>query len=366
MLAAEVEGILGRAPEVVAGGVLVRGPPETALRLALWSRVAGQVLVRLGVVRATSLQELQAHAASLPWKEFATWGQPMEVRCTLDGAPIRRPDAAAHKIELAARDALRGPSLASRRPKSPARFLGRWEGPRVTVSAEVSVDSLHRRGYRQQTAKAPLRENLGAACLLAAGWSPAEPLVDPLCGSGTFAIEAAWMATRRAPGLDVEVLAAHWPCLPSGTWERLRSEAAAARVTTSAVIVAGDRDPGAVAATRGNAERAGVAGLIRLRHADVAEPWPLPPGSSGLVIVNPPYGQRVGPAALPALHGAYRHISQALEARFAGWRLAVVCPDKALARRLGDVHPLVTFPHGGSPVTLWVGSVRAPVAPTAE
>jgi putative N6-adenine-specific DNA methylase len=225
----------------------------------------------------------------------------------------------------------------------------------ATVSADVGGGLLHRRGYRKATAKAPIRENLAACILQAAEWHPEEALVDPLCGSGTFAIEAAWMALDRAPGLDRELSVTQWPGFPQRLWkERIHEARSTSPPPASLSLHARDRDAGAIKAAKANAERAGVEALLHFSTEDFGAPFPPLPGP-GLVVMNPPYGSRVGANA--QLSSLYRRLGQTLQAQFSGWRLACVCPERSLAGRLGNLEELTRFSNGGIKVSLWLGEI---------
>jgi len=358
VVAEEIRALAGRPVTEVPGGVCLEGSLEDAAGLVLWARTPAHIRVRLGTVKARSLQELEAGVRRLPWKDFVHPGQRVEVSATLKGARFRRADAAAGKVAQAAAAALKGPRLSHRRPPPPQGVQVRIVGNEATISLNAGGEALHRRGYRKATAKAPIRENLGASLLLAAGWVPGAPLADPMCGAGTFSIEAALMARDRAPGRDRVPPVVHWPSFPKGSWETLRREArkGGQRVPTS--IFTSDRDPGAVRATRENAKRAGVLDDLRLTRADLTERREARPeeGPPGLVILNPPYGVRV--ADQQKLHGLYRRLGQGLAARYPGWRLAALATDNALAGRLlPRMESLLHFRNGGIALSLYVGEL---------
>jgi putative N6-adenine-specific DNA methylase len=210
-----------------------------------------------------------------------------------------------------------------------------------TVSVDSSGELLHRRGWRQEIAHAPLRETLAAALLLLCEWNPATPLVDPMCGAGTLPLEACAIAMRLAPGLSRSFAFATWPTFDAARFAALHDEAEAARLPAPpAPIVGSDRSPAAITAATHNAERAGLTAHVTLAQSELDELQP-PPGP-GTVIMNPPYGRRLGdPRALRSLYGA---IGRALRARFAGWRAALLVSDArlvdAVGARITAEHPL--------------------------
>lgn len=356
-VAEEVAELAETRVQVVPGGVRLVGDLADAAGLAQWSRTAARVLVELGQVPAPSLQALAGHVRKLPWRDFMVPGQKLEATATLKHARMRRPDAVAAKVAQAAQEALRGPRANARRPPPPLQVTVRIDGNTATISADAGGGLLHKRGYRQATAKAPIRENLAATLLRAADWHLDEPLADPMCGSGTFLIEAAWMAQDRAPGRDRTPPATTWPAFPKNTWQRMAAEAIAPAGPIRVPLFGRDRDPGALKATRTNAERAQVGGSLTLAHGELHEPWPALEGvAPGLVILNPPYGIRVADRA--RINGLYDKFGRDLRATFPGWRLAAITPRPELARRLTpDIEEITTFRNGGINVGFYGGVI---------
>lgn len=201
-----------------------------------------------------------------------------------------------------------------------------------TISIDSSGALLHRRGYRQATAKAPLRETLAAAMLLGADWRGDTPLVDPLCGAGTIPIEAALIARRIAPGRARaerrEFAVAGWPELPPGVIERQVADARASELPEARVRIAGsDRDAGAIEAATANAARAGVSADVTFtkRPLSAAEPVGDAPG---LLVANPPYGVRLNEGA--DVRNIYAQLGKVAHFSFPGWRVGVLSPDRSL------------------------------------
>ena len=329
------------------GGVEVDGDLVDAAGLSLWSRCATRILLRVADVPAASLQQLETELRRLDLSPILRKGQPATVKAAVHNARIRRADVAAKKVAAALK-------LSRTGRMAPIEFLLRVEGRRATLSVDAS-GLLHKRGYRQATAKAPLRENLAASVLRAAGWRPGVPLADPLCGSGTFSIEAALWAQEAAPGLDLRLPVTRLPGFPKGAWEELLREARRSRTDQEGWFHTADRDAGAIKAATANAQRARV--QLSPQQQDVREPVDAP-GGPGLVVLNPPYGHRVGANA--KLAGVYHGIGGALKRDYPGWRMVAVCPDKALAGRLAKgVEELTSFKNGGVRVGLFAGTIAA-------
>jgi putative N6-adenine-specific DNA methylase len=195
----------------------------------------------------------------------------------------------------------------------------------VRLSVDTSGEPLHRRGWRLATAKAPLRETLAAALVLLSGWDRRTPLLDPFCGSGTVAIEAALLARQVAPGLGRTFAFERWPGHDVEAWAALREAAAASSAAAAAArpagptVVASDRDEGAVEAARANATRAGVAADVEIVRRSVSDVTP-PPGGPGAVVTNPPHGRRL--SAGRDLVPVYGRFGSVVRRRLPGWRVA--------------------------------------------
>jgi putative N6-adenine-specific DNA methylase len=216
-----------------------------------------------------------------------------------------------------------------------------------TVSIDTSGALLHRRGYRLATAKAPLRETLGAALLLASGWDPATPLIDPLCGAGTIPIEAAMIARRIPPGMSRTFAFMQWPGFHEPTWRKVVDEARAQILPAApGPILGSDRDAGAVAASRENAERAGVSADIAFEEKVISRIAP-PVGSvPGAIVTNPPYGVRVGDR--DALRNLYAQLGTIARERFPGWRLTALSADPRLDSQIGGaMEKVLSTKNGG-------------------
>lgn len=348
VLARELAALPGvRDLRAVAGGVEFGGDRDLLYRANLWLRTATRILVRIGTVEAREFAKLRRRAGTLPWERFLDPARPVAVSASQSGSRLYHTGGLAENLTAAIGDRLRA-SLPS--DGEPQKVLVRGVSDLFTVSVDSSGELLHRRGWRQEIAHAPLRETLAAAIILLSGWDPTTPLVDPMCGAGTLPIEACAIAMRLAPGLARSFAFAGWPTFDAARFAALHAEAEAARLPAPpAPIVGSDRSPAAITAARHNAERAGLAAQLQLVESELEELSP-PPGG-GTVIMNPPYGRRIGdPRALRSLYGA---IGRALRARFAGWRAALLVSDMRLVDAIGArvvaEHPLI---NGGLRVRL--------------
>ncbi|MFL5310108.1 MAG: class I SAM-dependent RNA methyltransferase, partial [Myxococcales bacterium] len=329
VLQSELRG-LGMPARSVPGGAELKGEMRDVERLNLWLRTASRVLVRLGEVKATSFTELVRKASALPFETVARPGEPVALRVTCRKSRLYHSGAVAQRLHEALQGRLGGEvPLADHDEESahPAQLLlARFDHDVCTVSGDSSGALLHRRGYRLAQSQAPLRETLAAAVLLAAGYTGAEPLLDPLCGSGTIPIEAALIARRRAPGLVREFAFQRWPGHDARGFESLRAEAREHQLERSpAAIASSDADAAAIAAAQGNAQRAGVAADLRFDLAPLREARP-PAGAPGLIATNPPYGVRLR-GDLPRLYAELRDL-----ARRSGYRVAALSADRRAAQ----------------------------------
>ncbi len=356
MIAPGLEGALvdeleafGLSTKRDAGGATFRADRRTLYALHLHARVAARFWVRVGSFPAPTLELLGDRARTLPWERYVFPRQEVDVRVTCHRSRLRHKDSVAKKVAHAIADAARVPRRTDdRRPtRAPIAVLVRIEEDVCTLSIDASGELLHRRGWRTEAGEAPLRENLAAAVLWVAGWRPGEPLLDPMCGAGTFPIEAAQIAQGLAAGRGRTFAFQGWPDHDPALWSAVCAEPDDPPVPTP--IVGSDRDPRVLAVARANAKRAGVASVLTLAEADAASA-PAPAGP-GLVIANPPYGER-----LPDAKPAWRALGDLIRGRCEGWRWAVLCPHPALlaAARL-PASPVATFPNGGLRVTLHVG-----------
>jgi putative N6-adenine-specific DNA methylase len=301
LLAEEARGITGAAVDIARGGVWVAGDERTAMQLNLESRLAQRVLWPLIEGPYRDEHELYEMARRVAWPHWITPEQTLRVEVSAQRSPLTSLNFAALRIKDAVCDSLREsagarPSVDTRRPDLPL-FL--FVGPEhATLYADTSGDALFKRGWREDTGEAPLKETLAAAMLAAAGWQGRTedgPLLDPCCGAGTIAIEAAQIACGIAPGslrhFAFERMLPFRPHL--GAWRELQRQARA-RVHAPAVpIHAGDVSFRMTDFATRNAERAGVRQAIEFKTVDALQR--LPPAPAGTMMLNPPYGERIAP-----------------------------------------------------------------------
>ncbi|MCS6771022.1 MAG: class I SAM-dependent RNA methyltransferase [Kiritimatiellae bacterium] len=313
------------------------GNLEDVMRLNLWLRAAQRVLMPVASASARDPQELYSAMVAEPWERLLHPDGYISVTASVREAEVRDPRYAALKLKDAIVDRIA--KICGRRPDSGGRrdravLHLHWAGGVATVSIDTSGEPLSRRGYRLQPGRAPMQESLAAACILASPWRGSTPFVNPMCGSGTLAIEAALIASNRAPGLLRDNFGFfHVRGFREREWKRLKSDARAGitRITPPCEIIASDISPRAVEAARANAERAEVAVDIRFEVCDFADTT-IPP-SPGVIFLNPEYGERLGDAE--ALAPVYTRIGDFLKQRCTGYVGYVFTANLALAKRIG-------------------------------
>ena len=342
------QGFAGAAE--TPGGVTVRGDWPDVWRANLVLRGASRVLVRIGAFRALHVAQLDKRARRFDWASHLRADTPVRVEASCRRSRIYHEGAVVSRI---ARALAEGPGIATA-ADAPVTLKVRIEDDLCTLSLDSSGEPLHRRGTKQAVGKAPMRETLAALLLRACDHVPGEALVDPMCGSGTFVLEAAEMAAGLPPGRSRTFAFERFASFDAARWERLRATALPTLTVPEGQprLVGSDRDQGAIAAAAANAARAGLTGHVAFHRRPVSEAEP-PGGPPGLVIVNPPYGARIGDRkALIALHGA---LGARMRARFAGWRIGLVTATPELARATGLPFgpPGPPIPHGGLKIRLY-------------
>ncbi|ATX82108.1 putative N6-adenine-specific DNA methylase [Mariprofundus ferrinatatus] len=331
------------------GGVSFQSTMDGVMRVNLRMRVATRILIRLAEFRAHSFPELFNKAARIHWERYIGPATALEMHASSHGSKLLHTG----RVEKAVSDAIaqRCAGTAEGGPIGQAqRILVRMDDDICTISIDSSGERLDRRGYRMHSGRAPLRETIAAAMLQWMNWQHDESLVLPMCGSGTFAIEAAWSALHRAAGLDHEFPFRQWPSFKKKRWQRIYAKAEAMRRDVALNICASDLDPEIIHQAERNAEAAGVAGQIRFSVEDFTK-TAAPEGAPGVLLCNPPYGDRIK----GDVRGLYRQLGEMLRERFGGWRIAVIVPDQGCENALAmPVRDRLKIKHGGK----WVYILR--------
>lgn len=343
LLAEELVTFGARAARAVHGGVSWEGDWDACRRANLESRLATRVLWRVGQGRYRAEVDIYKLAYSVTWAKWFTADDTIRIYVTAQKSPLKSLEFITLRVKDAVCDHFR--TVAGRRPNvdtaDPAVRIHLFlTVDTATLYVDTTGEPLYKRGYKPAAVEAPLKENLAAGLIALSGWTPGTPLADPFCGSGTILIEAGQIAAGIAPGLSrgfgFEALLDHDAAL----WAGLRADAvrrvqAGAARASAAPIAGSDADPRAIEQARRNAQRAGLApDALALRCCDVLQaraPGPAP----GVVVTNPPYGERLELRAAGSPDAAWGEVGRVLKREFAGWKVFVLTSDARLPAHLG-------------------------------
>lgn len=337
-------------PTVTAGGVTISGNWNDVWRANLSLRGASKVLARIGEFRAFHLAQLDKRARKFPWGETLTSDAKIKVEVSTNKkSKIYHAGAAEERIERAISEEF-GAEIVESKQDADIVIKTRIDRNNVILSVNTSGQGLHKRGYKQAMGKAPMRETMAALCLRGCGFSGDEPVLDPMCGSGTFLIEAAEISGGLLPGRSRHFAFEKLATYDAEKVERLKVKASPSEVSSR--FYGSDRNVKVIEFANENAARAGVAQYCTF------SPKPLtalerPAGPPGLVIVNPPYGARVGKKK--DLFALYNSFGQVMQEKFKGWRVGMVTSDTNLAQatQLPWLPTDAPINHGGLRVKLF-------------
>lgn len=346
----------------------VTGTLEQVYALNLHLRTASRVIVRVAEFHASTFHELERRAKRVDWSRYVRPASRTRFRVTCRKSRLFHSDAVAQRFSESVAKQVPGVLISS----TDRRVIDNSEGDDADTAHEqlfivrltndncvVSVDSsgqlLHRRGYRQATGKAPLRETLAASMLIGSGWNSTEPLIDPLCGSGTIPIEAALIARGIPPGMNRAFAFQDWPSYEGAKWESLVERSRDEIRPAAGSIMGSDRDEGAVRWAVENAERAGVSDNVLLEVRAISDVDF--PAEAGCVVTNPPYGVRVGERR--PLRNLYAQLGKTLRSRAPGYTIGLLSADTMLESAL-DIPLTEVFRarNGGIPVRFLTGRAR--------
>jgi 23S rRNA (guanine2445-N2)-methyltransferase / 23S rRNA (guanine2069-N7)-methyltransferase len=340
LLLEEIQNLGGKELQKKKAGVSFKGTLEIGYKACLWSRIANRILLPLSTFPAGDPDRLYAGVRRIHWTDHLTENNTLAVDFSSSKSKITHTHYGALKVKDAIVDQFRAvkgarPSVDPMFPD--VRINVYVDQDQATLSLDLSGDSLHRRGYRQDGSKAPLKENLAAAILKLAGWPRNEEfsLLDPMCGSGTLPIEAALMAGNIAPGLNRTYFGfLGWQGHVPSLWKRLIQEAKDVQVRDRKKfpkIVGYDEDFRSVRTAIGNVEKAGLHGKIHIEKRELGSCEAISP--CGIFVVNPPYGERLG--EVEELKGLYQRLGDTLKQKFKGWEGYIFTGSPELAKAIG-------------------------------
>jgi putative N6-adenine-specific DNA methylase len=317
-------------------GVAFEGDQALLYRVNLWSRLVYRVLMPMATVKAFNAQDLYKGIKKIDWDEFLSPEQTLQINCTGKNPQLNHSHFTALQVKNAIVD--------QQRDRHQRRSSIDLDHPDIVINAHIhqnhcqlSLDStgfsLHRRGYRAAMGQAPLKETLASALLAIADWTPEQPLFDPMCGSGTFLLEAGMQSLNIAPGkFQPGFCFQQWPDFDQKLWQSLVAEAQAGeKLELQAPIWGSDGDRAVIQEAKTNAQQSQLAGKIQWQWQNFADIKP--PTDTGILICNPPYGNRIGNEE--ELGDFYKQIGDVLKQRFQGWTAFILSGNKALTKRIG-------------------------------
>ena len=327
-------GVESAAPQP-AGGVLFEGTPAQAFNANLWLRCADRVMLLVGRFEARSFEELFESVRALPWEDYIPSDGAFPIRAHCARSTLMSPSDCQSIVKKAIIERLKRTCHIDWFEETGAVYAVdvSIHADVVTICLDSSGPALNKRGYRTWNGEAPLRETMAAALVMASPWRPAQPLYDPCCGTGTLLIEAAFIALSRAPGLKRAFDCEKWGFMPQAEMKRLRAEAEEkfnAGRERPIQIAGSDIDGGALELARRHIAQAGLSGRITLEKRDLRDVTPR--GESGVILCNPPYGERLGDKRAAA---AVERQLGLLQERSSGWSLCAISGDLAFERNFG-------------------------------
>jgi putative N6-adenine-specific DNA methylase len=339
ILAEELSQLGATIDHVGSRAVEFSGDKKLLYNTILWSRTAMRLLRPFADFYAPDERALYDEVFQIDWSRYIAPGQTFAITAVVNKSSFEHSLYVAQLTKDAIVDQFRErtgerPSIDTRNPD--IRIHLRMLENEVILSLDAAGDSLHRRGYRQGTNEAPLNEVLAAGLILLSGWDKKSPLIDPMCGSATILTEAGLLAQRIAPGLfhQGKFGFENWPDFDAALWQQLRQEAKAQRIEEPQAYLAGsDLDPRVLDQAAANIEAAGLDECIRLSVRDVRDAQPPKDLGSGLVITNPPYGERIGEET--QMDALYKTIGDALKTNFQGYEAFIFTGNLEAAKAIG-------------------------------
>lgn len=345
ILAEELKGLCIENISESAAGVRFDADLATAYKVILWSRTASRVLMTVAKFKADNQQALYEGIREIDWTEHLDYRKSIAVDFTSTRSALSHTQFGAQRVKDAVVDQFKkdvGDRLMVNTNRPDVRINVHVQNDEAVASIDLSGDSLHKRGYRLEGGVAPLRENLAAAILLRAGWPEIArtggPLIDPMCGSGTFVIEGALMAANIAPGLLRNYFGfVGWKGHDKSLWAGMVGDAS--RLAEEGKkrlppIVGSDHHPRAVEHAKANVTRAGMTGYVKIEHREMAKARPpMKAKMPGLVAVNPPYGERIGESE--ELAALYKELGSVLSKRFRRYKVALITGHPEVAKNIG-------------------------------
>lgn len=354
--------IPGANPFVTTGGVAFTGHLHDAYLLNLHSRVAGRILMRIADFRSTSFGSLEKRLSEISWELYLYPGMRPKISVTAHKSRLYHKGAVAERVLDSIKQTIGEEDSAM---KVAPKIFVRIVSDRVTLSIDSSGELLYKRGIKPLGGKAPLRETLGAAILMLAGFTPGDVLLDPMCGSGTFSMEAAMIGQQVPAGLYREFAFMAWPSFRPQRWAYLKKAAVEnLRLSDLPFVFSSDRDKAVCRLLQKRFEPYDFTHSVEVSCIDFLKITPdmithigkhAKSGGKKIVVLNPPYGRRLG--AQSDARKLYRVIKEKLASDFNGWHFAMIVPAPFIKERIPHMHQQFPLSHGGIRLTLVIGMI---------
>ncbi len=335
---------------MIPGGVEFSGSVEDCYKANLYLRSPSRIIMRVGTIKAENFRSLEKKILEVEWELFLKKGVPFSCDVSTSHCRLYHSDAVASRVENCIIDYFeklqgQGALVAHRLQDAGQRILIRGVDDRFEISLDSSGEGLYKRGIKKYVGAAPLRETLAFALLSAAGYTPGQALIDGMCGSGTFSLEAAMINRNIPPGMFRAFTFENWPCFSESQWQYLKNEAAKQVVSpVQPLIFASDLDSQCIDALEKTVNTFDFSSSISVFQKDFFDLTPASP-DPGVVALNPPYGKRIGsPETIQAL---FERIGEKLVSDFKGWTVVIIMPDKNLADSFSFPCRWVPLFHGG-------------------
>jgi len=351
----EIEGV--EVKDLISGGVEFCGPLDLIYSTNLYLRTANRILMRIESFTACSYPELYNKCRRIGWELYCGFSGAVSISVSSRNSRLHHTDNIGKTVFDALSEHMKKLGVhVINDPDAAIVFHVRFFQDECTISIDSSGDLLYKRGYRLKTAFAPLRETIASAVLMLAEWSKYPVIIDPMCGSGVFILEAVSMALHKTPGVNRSFAFMNWPAFNSQKWEKIRRKAISEELEyTGKKFFASDIEEEAIISARENASRLKVADSVEISKQDCLTLKPL--GSPGLLISNLPYGKRVG-AFESGLHEFFAKLGKHLCKQFSGWSFAFIVEDPGFAEISGlRVNKELRFKNGGIAVRLVMGRI---------
>ena len=350
-----------RQAETVAGGVEFEGRLEDCFQANLHLRTANRILMRITVFKATNFRQLERKAGDIAWELYLHTGSRLKVQVATRHCRLHHSEAIAERMNQAIGGRLSGLVTDQEKPEpigAEQTIFVRGDDDRFSVSIDSSGDLLYKRGLKTHSARAPLRETLVAGALLLAGYDVREPLLDPLCGSGTFSLEAALMTKQVPAGWYRDFAFTGWPSFIEKRWNHIKRQAESdMRRCRQPLIFATDIDRETCRKLKKCVDKFHLTDAVRVRRVDFFDLDPLElTDRTGIICINPPYGRRLG--GRQAADKFFTAVGDRLKQVYKGWKLVLTAPRRNMAKTLPFKTKSIAMRHGGLKLSLLIGKIK--------